>query len=328
MGSFVKAIVLNRNFILILAVLLGLSFGEWASVFQSYTFYILAIVMTFSTTGISTRAMFPLQQMIKPILMGSFLNYVVFGAVIIPLSYWLMPTPELFLGFVVIASTPPGVAVIPFSHILDGDLKYSIVGVLGAFLASIFLAPFIVSTFAKMEGGIDPLHLFVSMIKLILIPLLISRLLLWNPIKPTVEKIRGKIVDWGFAFIVFTAVGLNRQVFFSNFDILLLVSFVLFIGTFGLGWVYDKFCKALKISKPVAVTQNLLVTIKSSGFAVVTALSLFGKEAAIPSAVMAVFVLMYLLYLSIRKEILDRKNLKEKAEVKPISREEKVDVIQ
>ena len=53
-------------------------------------------------------------------------------------------------------------------------------------------------------------------------------------------------------------------------------------------------------------TWNLL-TIKSSGFAVVTALTLFGKEAAIPSAVMAIFVLLYLLYLSFRMEYKKRR---------------------
>lgn len=308
MKQIATKIILNRNFILVLAVVLGLLVGDWASVLKGYTFYILAVVMTFSTTGISTKAMFPLKEMILPMLMGSFLNYIVFGSVIIGLSYWLIPSPELFLGFVVIASTPPGVAVIPFSHILDGDLKYAIVGVLGAFISSMFFAPLIVGLFANLDGGIDPMHLFITMVQLILVPLLISRLLLWKPIKPSVELVRGRIVDWGFALIIFTAVGLNRQVFFSNFDVLLLVSLVLFLGTFGLGWVYRFVCRKIGVSAPIATTQNLLVTIKSSGFAVVTALTLFGTEAAIPSAVMAVFVLMYLLYLSIRKEYFDAKN--------------------
>ena len=307
MRQFAAKIILNRNFILVLAVILGLAIGDWAVYLKKYTFYVLAIVMTFSTTGISTKAMFPLKEMIKPMVIGSFLNYFVFGAVIIGFSYWLMPTPELFLGFVVIASTPPGVAVIPFSHILGGDLKYSIVGVLGAFIASIFLAPLIVSVFAKLDGGIDPMKLFMAMIQLVLLPLILSRFLLWKPIKPTIEKVRGRVVDWGFALLIFTAVGLNRQVFFSNFEVLLLVSLVLFLGTFGLGWCYEQFSKRVGISAPIAMTQNLLVTIKSSGFAVVTALTLFGKEAAIPSAVMAVFVLLYLLYLSIRKEFQDSK---------------------
>ncbi|WP_372751914.1 hypothetical protein [Labilibaculum sp.] len=302
MQQWASKIILNRNFILVLAVVLGLLIPNGAHWLKDYTFYILALVMTFSTTGISTKAMFPLKEMIVPMLMASFLNYIVFGAVIISLSYWLMPTPELFLGFVVIAATPAGVAVIPFTHILGGDLKYAIVGVLGAFISSVFFAPLVIGLFTDSDGGINSMHLFIMMVKLVLLPLLISRLLLWKPILPVVVRVRGRIVDWGFALLIFTAVGLNRHVFFSNFDVLFWVSLVLFVSIFVLGWLYELFCWKLAISAPVAVAQNLLLTIKSSGFAVVTALSLFGTEAAIPSAVMAVFVLMYLLYLSIRKE--------------------------
>ncbi|WP_164977467.1 bile acid:sodium symporter family protein [Ancylomarina salipaludis] len=302
MIQFFTRIIRDRNFVLILAVVLGLTIGDWAENLKEYTFYILAVVMIFSTTGLSTKALFPLKKMIQPLLLGSVLNYFVFGAVIISLAYFLMPTPELFLGFVVIAATPPGLAVIPFSHILEGDIKYGIVGVLGAFISSIFLAPAIVGLLSNVDGGIDSGMLFMTMVKLVLIPMLISRLLLWAPIKPTVEKVRGRVVDWGFALLIFTAVGLNRQVFFSNFEVLFLVALVLFLSIFGLGWVYEKFAARIGVKKEVAMTQNLLLTIKSSGFAVVTALTLFGKEAAIPSAVMAVFVLLYLLYLSFRME--------------------------
>lgn len=100
-------IIRDRNFVLVLAVILGLTIGDWAEYLKGYTFYILAIVMIFSTTGLSTKALFPLKKMIQPLLLGPILNYLVFGVVIISLAYILMPTPELFLGFVVIAATPP-----------------------------------------------------------------------------------------------------------------------------------------------------------------------------------------------------------------------------
>ena len=51
------------------------------------------------------------------------------------------------------------------------------------------------------------------------------------------------------------------------------------------------------------VSQKLLLTIKSSGFTASASMAIFGREAAVPSAVLAVLVLVYLLYLSIRNEI-------------------------
>ncbi|MGM0503922.1 MAG: hypothetical protein ACQESQ_04825, partial [Bacteroidota bacterium] len=206
---------------------------------------------------------------------------------------------------VVIVAAPPGVAVIPFAGILKGDIEYSILGVFGAFLASIAIAPAIIELFAK-DADVSSWSLFMLMIKLVLVPLILSRLLLIKPIFKYVAKIRGKVVDWGFAIIIFTAVGMNRDVFFSNPVVLLLSTIVLLAATFGIGTIYELFSKKMGIKPGRSITQVLLLTIKSSGFSVVTALTLFGKEAAIPSAILAVIVLLYLLFLSIRMEVKNR----------------------
>ncbi|HAF28595.1 MAG TPA: hypothetical protein DCG75_06065 [Bacteroidales bacterium] len=299
--NFILKLILNRNFILVFAVIMGMIFGDFATYIKEYTIYILAITMVFSTTGIDSKALLPIKKLFKPMFVGTLLNYFVFGAIVLVLAWFLMPTNELFLGFVVIVAAPPGVAVIPFSGILKGDIEYSILGVFGAFLASIVIAPVLVRVFAN-GASISAWALFMLMIKLVLIPLIVSRFLLYKPIFKYVAIVRGKIVDWGFALIIFTAVGINREVFFSDPKILVLSSIVLLSGTFGLGAIFEFFSKKAGIKYERNITQVLLLTIKSSGFSVVTAMTLFGKEAAIPSAILAVIVLLYLLYLSIRLE--------------------------
>ena len=299
---FIFRIILNRNFILVFAVIMGMIFGDYAIHIKDYTIYVLALTMIFSTTGIDSKALLPVKKLFKPMLVGTLLNYFVFGAVVLVLAWLLMPTKELFMGFVVIVAAPPGVAVIPFAGILKGDIEYSILGVFGAFLASIAIAPGLIELFSK-TADVSSWSLFVLMIKLVLVPLILSRLLLFKPVFKYVAKIRGKVVDWGFAIIIFTAVGMNRAVFFSNPVILLLSSVVLLAATFGIGTLYEFFSKKTGIKADRSITQVLLLTVKSSGFSVVTALTLFGKEAAIPSAILAVIVLLYLLFLSIRLEI-------------------------
>jgi BASS family bile acid:Na+ symporter len=106
--------------------------------------------------------------------------------------------------------------------------------------------------------------------------------------------------------LIFIAVGMNRDVFFSNPKILLLISIVLVSATFIIGSLYEFFVGKTTIAKGRITSQVLLMTIKSSGFSVVTALTLFGKEAAIPSAVLAVIVLLYLLFLSIKMELVKK----------------------
>lgn len=299
MISFLKGILLNRNSILVFAVVIGLIAGDSAAIFKDYTFLALAVTMAFSMTGISLSYLKNPLNFTKPMLMGALLNYVFFTIVLLPLAWWMMPNKNLFYGFVVIAAAPPGVAIIPFSYILKGKVEYAIIGVTGAFLASIIIAPLLVNIFASSQD-VKPFDLFKMMVQLVLIPMLVSRFLLYKPLFKYIEPIRGKVVDWGFAVLIFVAVGVNRHVFFTDPILLLKVSFVLFITTFGLGLGFNALAKLFNVDSSLRTTQSMLIAIKSSGFSVFTALTLFGKEAAIPSAVMAVMVLLYLIFLSLR----------------------------
>jgi bile acid:Na+ symporter, BASS family len=297
--NLIKSIVLNRNSILVFAVIVGLILGDYASLIKDYNIYILGVTMTFSMTGLNLLLLKNFKTVSKAFLMGIVLNYFLFGLVLLPIAWLLMPTKELFYGFVVIVAAPPGVAIIPFSYILKGKVDYAIVAVTGAFVSSIFIAPLLVKIFANSEG-VKPYNLFITMVQLVVIPLIIGQLLRHKSVFPLVEIVRGKIVDWGFALLIFVAVGVNRQVFFSNPTVLMLVVITIVIITFGLGTVYELIAKRMGVPSPIRITQNMLSTIKSSGFSVFTALTLFGQEAAIPSAVLAIMVLIYLIYLSLK----------------------------
>ncbi|MDD2550288.1 MAG: hypothetical protein PHD00_09375 [Bacteroidales bacterium] len=297
--NFIKSIILNRNLILVLAVVAGLVFGDYAHYIKDFNVYVLGVTMTFAMTGLNLALIKDFKSVAKPFAMGVVLNYLVFGIVLLPVAWLLMPTKELFYGFVVIVAAPPGVAIIPFSLILNGRVEYAIIAVTGAFFASIFVAPILINTFAG-DVSLSSYDLFITMIKLVLVPLIVSQLMRIKPILKYVQIVRGKVVNVGFAIIVFVAVGMNRQVFFSDPEVLLLVAVTILIATFGLGTLHSIVAAKLKLPKDLAITQNMLSTIKSSGFSVFTALTFFGKEAAIPSAVLAVLILVYLIYLSVK----------------------------
>lgn len=304
--KFLLAILKNRNTLLIAAIVFALIWGDIAQDFKHLTFYILAIVLTFSTSGIVLSEMASKKEVLKSMSLGLSLNYLLFASVLIPTAYFLSPSTDIFWGFVIIAATPPGVAIIPFSIMLGGDLKRSTLATLGGFIVSIFMAPLIIKVFTG-NTDLEILSLFYSMVKIIIIPMILSRLLLLSPIKPITVKYRGKIVNWGFAFIIFIAVGINRHVFLSNFDILFRVSLILFISIFVLGQAYDYILKKLNIDAKERMSQNLVLTLKSSGFSVVTALQLFNETVVIPSAVMSIFVLAYLLFLTFKNYLLTKK---------------------
>jgi len=277
--------------------------GEYAGKLKFLTFPALSLTMIFSMTGISLRQVRKMDRIYNPILLGIGLNYLVFSAVLLPLAYLLMPTKELFYGFVVIAAAPPGVAIIPFTFILKGNVVYSILGVTAAFLSSIIIAPLMVKYLAS-SVAINPIDLFWMMVQLVIIPLIVSRFLLWKPIKPYIEKVRGKVVDWGFALLIFVAVGLNRSVFFTTPILLLEIGGILMVTLWGLGYITNWVAKYFNLPYEKRIALTMMVGIKSSGFSVFTALSLFGQEAAIPSAVLAVVVLIYLIFLSFKSKLI------------------------
>lgn len=299
MKGLVK-IISNRNTILILSMVLGLSVGDIAHYIKPYTIYILALVLSFSTTGITTSELLSRKELFRYASRGFLLNYALFAAVLLPVAYFLSPNIEIFYGFVIIAATPPGVAIIPFSYILNGNIKSSVLGTLGGFLASVVVAPVFIQLFTGKED-LGFWDLFLNMLKIIVVPLLMSRLLLLKPLQTYVSRVRGKVVNWGFALIIFTAVGLNRAVLLSDFDLVIRVSLIFFIAIFVLGQVFDIVMQRIGVDKGNRMSYNLMLTIKSSGFSVVTAIAIFNNQAVVPSAVMSVFVLLYLLFLTFQQ---------------------------
>lgn len=286
-------IINNRNTLLILSLVLGLTFGFGVEYIKPYTLYILALVMVFSTTSFDFKTLKDYKFFAKATLQSFVLNYIIFGTILLGLAYFLIDEKELFWGFVIIAATPPGVAVVPFTFIYKGDSNYSLVGILGVYLLAIIVSPLIIKLFVK---GVDLniTKLVLVTVEIIVIPIILSRILLLKKLKPTVIKIRGKVVNWGFALIIYTVIGLNREAIFSDIELLLKISAIFIISMFVAGLLLN-FLTKKRIKRDLRVSQNLMFTIKSSGYAAGTALAVFGERSALPSAFLAVFVLLYLI---------------------------------
>ncbi len=289
-------IIRNRNFILISALVFAFISTDIAVFFKEYTIYILAVVMTFSTTGIKFKMLANLKSVLRITLESVLLNYIIQGVIILTAAYFIFDE-TVFYGFVVIAATPPGVAIIPFTYTFKGDLDYSFKGILGTYMVSIFLAPIIISVFAG-NALLDPSIIIAVIIKIIVIPIALSRLLLIKRVLPITEKIRGKVVDLGFAFIIYIAVALNRDLILGDVLTVLKASGIMIFSIFISGIIF-LFLTRKKPDKQIQISKNLILTIKSSGFAIAVTLILFEQKSAIPAAVMSILVLLWLITLNI-----------------------------
>lgn len=295
--KYLLKFIQNRNVILLSALFFAFLIPRGGRYLTDYTIYILALVMSFSMTGINFKMLADLKSVGKITLESVLLNYIIHGTIVISLAYFFADKAS-FYGFVVIAATPPGVAIIPFTHTFKGNLDYSFKGILGTYLLAIIITPLIISIFAE-DANLNSTVLLVLILKIIVIPLIISRLLLIKQIFPTVEKIRGKVVDLGFALIIYTAIALNRDLILSQFDSVIVSSVILFISIFISGLIFIILSRRSN-DKKTAISRNLMLTIKGSGFAIATTLILFDKSSAIPASVMSIFVLLYLISLNIR----------------------------
>jgi BASS family bile acid:Na+ symporter len=289
----------DPNFLFVMAIVLGITLGPVARWTQSLTLPALAVAMTVSTTQVASSAFRPLRKLVRPMLLSVVLNYLVLSTVILILARWLVPERELWIGFVLSAAAPPGVAVIPFSYILGGDTAFALIGTVGAYLAALVITPAMALLLVGESFG-DPVRLATVLLELVVLPLVLSRLLLARRLKGRVERWRGKIVNWAFFLVVFTIIGLNQDVFLREPQLVVLISIITVARSFGLAFVLERLLKRLRVERATRVSYVLMGTLKNGGFAAGTALALFGQRASVPAGVGAAIAVPYLLWLAMR----------------------------
>lgn len=292
---FLKNLLLNRNFILITSVVLGLTAGRFASLTQPLILPVMALVMTLSTASVTTRDLKSLKTNPGPILVSLVLGSFVTSGIIILLANWLIDDREMWTGFILIAAVPPAVAVVPYTFILGGDMCLSLLGMVAGYLAALVLTPAIIVLFLGVDS-FNPVQLVVMLLELIVIPLVASRILLVTGINSRIEKWRGTIINWSFFIVLFTIIGLNRQVFFQQFDVLVRIAIIAVAITFILGHVIELFSRLLHVKLPTTISLILLATMKNYGLAGAIALTLFSPRASVPGSVCIIFAVFRMIW--------------------------------
>ncbi len=299
MSHKILRLLTNRAFVLILAFVAGLVFSNTASSAAVLTMPALAVVLAVSSTQVSVKDFFPLRTMVRPVLMAFLLNYCLLGGLILLLAWQLMPSRDLWVGYVLLAASPPGIAVIPFTYILKGNMKLSLLGTFGVYLLSVPLTPALVYLFTG-DAGVSPLRLINTMIFLILLPFIVSQFLNTGKAVQYINKWRGPIINWGFFIVIFSVVGLNQEVFLRQHDVLIPVSIVALASFIAPALSMELMGKKLNIALPERNSYILLSSIKTSAFAAAVGINLFGEVASVPGAVVSAWYALYFIYLGFR----------------------------
>ena len=294
-------LLLNRNTLFVISAAGGLFYPQFASPLKPYILFILGVMMTFSLTGLEIERKPRLNEIIIPVIGTLLLNYLLLGGLFILAGKLLIKDPSFFKGFIILAASPPGAAVIPFAFLLKGNIRYALYGTLGAYLFLLLWVPFIIQTFLS-TSVISLGQIIEFLLVIILIPLLLSRFLIMKPFKKMVINIRGKIVNLCFALIIYAVIGSNQHLLFTQSSQLIKLFVLIFLCTFGLSIIYEVIGRNILpfTGYGTIVIHMMMISIKNSGFAIVLALTLYGDKAAIPPVINGLAVLLTLFILSIR----------------------------
>ena len=289
----------NRNFIFLLSIISGLLLPQPAQWTKILMIPALALVMTLATLNVPNDYFLKPRAIIKPSLAGILMTYIILSSVILLLSTLLIEEHNLWIGFVLIAAAPPAVAVIPFTAILDGNVPYTLSGTVASYIAALLIMPLMFWIFIG-TGLNDPYKLAGIILLLIVLPLVLSRLVLYFKWQNRIAPVRGLLTDWGFFVVLYSIIGVNRDLIFSRPIALVLSAGIVFSTTFGLGWIIQKTGAILTVDKKNVVSLVLLGTLKNQGIAGSLAIALFDKETALPSAVYSIFMIFYIMWLDWR----------------------------
>jgi bile acid:Na+ symporter, BASS family len=298
--SQMKRFFRNRHVIFLIAIAASLLVPHAAPLTRHLVLPALALAMALSTMEIASNIFRRPRSLLFPALLGIIMSYILLGNLIIGLAALIINDEMIWTGFVLLASVPPAIAVIPFSVFLRGNGSLSLIGTAGAYLGALIIMPLIALGLLG-TAELDPFKLLTIILELIVLPLLVSRWLIQKGIREKIEPYRGTITNWSFFVVIYTLIALNRNLIFSHTMLLLPIAAISIITMFILGFLIDWVSSLLHIPKETRTSLVLLGTLKNQGLAGGLALTLFSQEAALPSAISTMVMIIYLIWLDFKK---------------------------
>lgn len=300
MKAKLKNLYRNRNALFVLALAGGLLFPFAVPLTRHFVLPALALAMSISTMEIDNEAFRRPRMILYPALLGIMMNYIVLGSVIIGLSTAIIPNQAIWTGLVLVAAVPPAIAIIPFTGILQGNQTISLFGTAGAHIGSLVITP-LIAVGLLGTASFDPYRLLWTLLMLIVLPLILSRVLIRKGIRAHVVPYRGALTNWMFFFVLYTMVGLNRTLLLGNASIIIPTALILLSTTFGLGFLIDRVGVLFHVPWDTRTSLVLLGTLKNQANAGGLALTFFSQETALPAAISSVIMVVYFIWLDFRK---------------------------
>lgn len=188
-------------------------------------------------------------------------------------------------GLVFIAATPFAASVMPLSIIQGGDKEHAARGTIIVYIASLVWIPFI--TWITLGNIIDMTGVIITVIEIIGVPLLVSRLLTKVRIPKDVLSI---FLNCCIFLLVWLSVGSTN--FPSSIVVFVAFALVAALRSFGLGNALEVAERKAGIPWPQRVTDILMSSYKNKGIAITLCVAIMGPNTPLAMVAIATSIII------------------------------------
>jgi len=273
-------------------VILGAFWGWWmpvqAGAGKSWIPEALMLIMLGMGLTLRPDDLLALKHAGKPVLLGVFLQYMV-----MPLTAWLLVIllglPKMLaLGVLLVGCCPGGTASNVVAWLARGDVTLSVAMTTASTLLAPILTPLWLWLMASAWLPVDPMALFASVVKIVLLPVGLGVLIrrFWQPSEWLLEGLLPLVAMLAIAWIVGVVVALNVS---GMADMMLSLAIaVVLLNVIGL-LMGGSIAMLLGQSRQCSRTVAIEVGMQNSGLAVALAMAHFSPQAALAGAMFSLW---------------------------------------
>jgi BASS family bile acid:Na+ symporter len=268
-------------------LVLGFATGGFPAYSREISQIALGLGMTFAMTEISFAGISPRQE-VRRFLLSLVMTYGALGGLILLFAF-LSADSGIHDGWVLMASVPPAIAVVPITAYLRGDTRRTVISLAMLYVIGLLLVPLVTLAFTHQTVPLSDLVL--QTILLIGLPMLASR-----PLRrfPRVVASRTSAVSLSFFFLVTAIAGSTRGPLGERPELLLSLGLFSVARTFGIGAFVFLLGRSLRLPRDDRVALTAFASFKNLGLTVVLAFAVFGPVATLPSIVSLVCEILWL----------------------------------
>ncbi len=275
-------VLTNVRYWIVAGVICAFLVGSIGDITSTLLIAVLIIQMSLSMDGLTLHKTDIVEN--SRGIMGSMIACFVIGtgSAILMGLFFKSAHPDIWNGWVMLASTPCAVSVITFALYLKGDVKLSVLATTVIYVSALLLTP--AMTYILAGSAVNPLQILKYVVLFIVVPLAAT-----YPLKKLHLNRNAKVVGINVMMflMVLLSVGFNKDHFLSEPSIVLLIALACVVRIFLVSIVMFYLMKRIGMQRSNAFVYLVMAVWKNSGLASTLCILLLSStpEAVLPCVI-------------------------------------------